>query len=441
MKEANEQRDEVKHEQERKRELRSIPTTTLYAELTSILRQAQHASGTANAVLRIVRSMREHYRNIQSEPNSSNASSGGRSTESSRSTAQATPIQRLIAFHEPSADAHPLHDQLALYGNREIDAVSQTIGLQYGSTPSPYFNGEALFREIFKLLIMLYEDCELFDAEFFTWDIGRRGTIECLEYIANKLSEERKGVLATRLGGAVGGIVSAGLSIAGIALIPVTFGGSLGLTVAGVTLGVAAGGAGVGAGIRDRVVKKNETKEMKAIIEEEYERTRNILRLMTRMIKHHDEIRKLITQLQHMSNVSSNAGLASVRNPNLIVGGNVFVNTARWMRTIGNIANIIDEPLRVIGNAARVAGRVAGIALIGVLAAIDVVEVIYTSKKIHEGSVSKLATRIREKVIVDLRSEQDVIDAFRREWTTGEQQLCLAFEVKQNDDEDQPDCE
>ena len=103
------------------------------------------------------------------------------------------------------------------------------------------------------------------------------------------------------------------------------------------------------------------------------------------------------------------------------------------MKAIGNVVNIIDEPLRVIGNVARVAGRVAGVALIGLLAAIDVVDLILTSKKIHEGDVSTLATRIREEVIVDLRREKDTVVGFRQEWTTGEQQL--VDEVEENDDE------
>ena len=43
--------------------------------------------------------------------------------------------------------------------------------------------------------------------------------------------------------------------------------------------------------------------------------------------------------------------IAGASDPNLI-SGNMFINTGRWMKAIGNVANIIDEPLRAFGNAA-----------------------------------------------------------------------------------------
>ena len=104
----------------------------------------------------------------------------------------------------------------------------------------------------------------------------------------------RGNVNIARVAGAGGGLLAGALSVAGILLIPVTFGGSLGLTVAGVTLGVAAGGGGLGAAIFDKYTKNSKTKELKVIIHEEYERTRDIHRVMDRMIKHQDEIKRLI---------------------------------------------------------------------------------------------------------------------------------------------------
>lgn len=79
-----------------------------------------------------------------------------------------------------------------------------------------------------------------------SYDIFDQKAIDLLCKISNEIERNRTRKNLGVAGGAVAGIVGGGLVIAGTALIPFTFGASVGLMIAGGTIGAAGAGFSVG---------------------------------------------------------------------------------------------------------------------------------------------------------------------------------------------------
>ena len=93
------------------------------------------------------------------------------------------------------------------------------------------------------------------------WLPMRRNVIEELETKKERIVEVCRKVRISRIAGGAAGVTGGIMSVAGFALIPFTFGGSLLLTGIGAGIAVAGGVTAIGATIADLVINKKELRE------------------------------------------------------------------------------------------------------------------------------------------------------------------------------------
>ncbi|KAJ8050410.1 Apolipoprotein L4 [Holothuria leucospilota] len=110
--------------------------------------------------------------------------------------------------------------------------------------------------------------CEELSTLLLTWTFTKlkkellfpSETIAILNDIANKYEKRRRIKSAGIIGGSIAGITGGVLAIVGTALIPLTFGASVGLIASGVAIGVAGSGVNIGFSI-DKLIKDKSTKK------------------------------------------------------------------------------------------------------------------------------------------------------------------------------------
>ena len=90
------------------------------------------------------------------------------------------------------------------------------------------------------------------------------GLVEKCRKTITELGERRNAVNIAVISGATAGIVGGGLTVAGLILIPFTFGASLGLTIAGASLGAAGGVTGGAARVIEGVKQNESVNEIKS---------------------------------------------------------------------------------------------------------------------------------------------------------------------------------
>ncbi|KAK6189700.1 hypothetical protein SNE40_001700 [Patella caerulea] len=104
------------------------------------------------------------------------------------------------------------------------------------------------------------------EADFVRFVNHRQNTVATLLELADELNSSKRKVRISKIFGAVGGVVSAGLTIAGLATIPV-FGIGVALTAAGAGVGVLSGATSAGAAIGDIVVSKKRREQCNQVLE------------------------------------------------------------------------------------------------------------------------------------------------------------------------------
>ncbi|XP_055957835.1 uncharacterized protein LOC126825198 isoform X2 [Patella vulgata] len=104
------------------------------------------------------------------------------------------------------------------------------------------------------------------EADFAKFVNRRQATVATLLELADELNSSTRKVRISKISGAVGGVVSAGLTIAGLATIPL-FGVGVVLTAAGAGVGVLSGVTSAGAAIGDIVVSKNTRMKCNKVLE------------------------------------------------------------------------------------------------------------------------------------------------------------------------------
>ncbi|XP_061434159.1 uncharacterized protein LOC133359671 [Lethenteron reissneri] len=101
------------------------------------------------------------------------------------------------------------------------------------------------------------------------WKKKRIGVLKMLADMIVQLKKRARDGNISKVAGSSASIAGGAMAIAGIALIPVTFGASLGLTIAGTATGVAGGITAAGASIAVLVMNKASTKEATENIEKD----------------------------------------------------------------------------------------------------------------------------------------------------------------------------
>ncbi|XP_067678445.1 uncharacterized protein [Haliotis asinina] len=112
-------------------------------------------------------------------------------------------------------------------------------------------------------------------------------TAKSLYDLADELDKAQRKMNIAKTSFASGGIVAAALTIAGIACAPVTFGASLGLTIAGVTVGVSSGIGGLCTEVADKIVNTKALKKAQKEARVLHERGKDMLFLMDNMEARH----------------------------------------------------------------------------------------------------------------------------------------------------------
>ncbi|XP_050410709.1 uncharacterized protein LOC130010240 [Patella vulgata] len=112
----------------------------------------------------------------------------------------------------------------------------------------------------------LLERIRQHEVDFAKFVNRRQATVAILLELADELNSSKRKVRISKISGAVGGVVSAGLTIAGLATIPL-FGVGVVLTAAGAGVGVLSGVTSAGAAIGDIVVSKNTRMKCNKVLE------------------------------------------------------------------------------------------------------------------------------------------------------------------------------
>ena len=123
------------------------------------------------------------------------------------------------------------------------------------------------------------------------WKGIRENTIKTIRTTADKLVTHRRNVNISRITGSLVAIGGSGIAILGFALTPVTFGASLGLTIAGAGIAAAGGITAAGASIVDTVITKTGVKEAQEQIEFDQNKLKEI-DLIQDQIKEQNEINR-----------------------------------------------------------------------------------------------------------------------------------------------------
>ena len=146
-------------------------------------------------------------------------------------------------------------------------------------------------------IVKRLQECGELLKEFFSlypsWKDERIQCIWDISNIADGIEKHHRNVNIVQLPTAGLGILSGVLCITGIALTPVTFGASLGLTIAGAAVGVGAAVTGAGATITDLVLTKKKTKEASDCFENHKKKTAELVELIQKLATCSDKIDEL----------------------------------------------------------------------------------------------------------------------------------------------------
>lgn len=233
------------------------------------------------------------------------------------------------------------------------------------------------------------------------WKPVRDNTITTLKEIVEKLQKMNRDVRISRITGASTSIVGGIVAIVGFALIPVTFGGSLALTIVGTTVGVAGGATSAGATIADIVKTKISNSKAEKILEKDRELTAEInkkLKEMSRMVQR--------VQCEH-GNIPKTKILSLMLRGGQGIGyiGTLvakFTIEGLEIARVGGVA-----ALRLTGAGLR-AAAIAGGVVSGLLIPIDVVDIAVNANKLFKKSHST-ATEQLSKHISELEKQRDQI--------------------------------
>ena len=220
----------------------------------------------------------------------------------------------------------------------------------------------------------------------------RQATIKCLEEIRDKLKQVCRDVRVSRAGGGATSIVGGILAVVGLGLIPVTFGGSLALTVLGAVTGVAGGVTSVGAILAKISICKAKLKEAEEVIEVDKQLSEQVNELG-------QKLEKIATELQvahDNPNVTKEEVIVS-----LLQGGKLVRMGLAATRMGVSVSHVTKVGSTAAVQGAILAGRITGAAARGVAVAavggvvsvlilpLDIYELVSNAYKLSRNSVSR----------------------------------------------------
>ena len=185
------------------------------------------------------------------------------------------------------------------------------------------------------------------------------------------------------------------MAITGFALAPVTFGGSLGLSIPGIALAVAGGTTAAGASIADIVIQKTNVKQAQKQLKDDYDRLSTIYALAK-------AIETEINELKQKCKAVSDSELALIFGEVIVQG---FARTSSVGMKVTELALLsvleIGATALRVGGAAAKGIAAAGIALNVVLIPIDLIEIVRSSVSLRRGSQTT-ATKKMDGILTQL---------------------------------------
>ena len=134
-----------------------------------------------------------------------------------------------------------------------------------------------------------------FNSKFPSWLADRRNVIKAINELADNIEWHHRNISAVQIPTSLFGIAGAVMTITGLALIPVTFGASLGLTIAGAAVGVSAGVTGVTTSVTDLGIAISRSKKAKSIVEEHKASTEEMVKIANAVLDNSLEVCQLAT--------------------------------------------------------------------------------------------------------------------------------------------------
>ena len=255
---------------------------------------------------------------------------------------------------------------------------------------------------LFYDLLNLLDNIEEFHQFYPSWKKKREETMRTIKEMIDWLNKVQFDVNVSRLTGASAGIVGGGLALAGLILIPFTFGASLGLTISGVAVGgsgaVISNGASIGSMSWDVAYKK----KLGALLEEDHKEKEKLFAKT-------EKIKEALCKVNERFNAFAKDGLK-------MDAISITFSSALCVASLGGpiwtISGLLKNGTKI---STKLAGRVIGGALIGIGAVADTVDIVFTSINVHKGSKSELGAKMKSDVLDILEIEyQNFVNFHKR---------------------------
>ena len=177
------------------------------------------------------------------------------------------------------------------------EMVLETVGRKPYTTPSQ--QPDENMQKILEFLVKVdktKESVQKFLDTYSSWLKERQGCIENIRKLADSIDFHHRNTNIAQLPASAAGITAGILTITGLALIPVTFGASLGLTITGAVLGAGATIAGVANSATDIGVRIDRSKKAKKSIDQHRESTEEMGKIIQEVLDDCEEVTKLATE-------------------------------------------------------------------------------------------------------------------------------------------------
>ena len=242
------------------------------------------------------------------------------------------------------------------------------------------------------------------------WSHLREAAIKIMDNKRDKIVQVCRDARRSRVAGALTSIAGGALTIVGLGLIPVTFGGSLAISGVGAAIGVAGGVTSLSATMADTFLSKAKLKDAQSIFE--------VDRQLCEHIKNLEERLEQIAEDLHKENPSMSKEDITVA---LLQGGQVM--RLGMIAAKGGVAGV---QVARAGSTAVIQGgifaaRVTGAAVRGVAVAggvisvlilpLDIYELASNTYKLYKQSESNAIQWLNEQII-ELKEQKEQVDNF-----------------------------
>ena len=124
------------------------------------------------------------------------------------------------------------------------------------------------------------------------WIPVRESTIQEILNMIEKLRMHHRNANTARVAGSATSIIGGAMAIAGLALAPVTFGVSMGLSAGGMALAAAGGTTAAGASIADIGIQKSNMMHTQQLLERDYKQLNEIYMIAEKIVSRIDDTRQ-----------------------------------------------------------------------------------------------------------------------------------------------------